>query len=75
MTKGAIKDDIFMKKNREKKVLRGNIKEKPEINQTEALKKSLAQIAAAKEGENGREKKLTPKEERLIEDIIKEYLT
>lgn len=75
MGKRAINDDIFMKKGREKKILRSNIKEKEESNQTEALKKSLAQIAAAKEGENGREKKLTPKEERLIEDIIKEYLT
>ena len=75
MGKRAINDDIFMKKGREKRILRGNTREKGEIDQTEALKKSLAQIAASKEGENGREKKLTPKEERLIEDIIKEYLT
>ena len=43
----------------------------------ESLKKSLAQIAAVREEKGGdprKEKKLSPKEEKLIADIIQEYL-
>lgn len=75
MAKGIMNDDIFMKRGRERKLQRNNVEDKSEMDQKESLKKSLAQIAAAKEGGSGREKKLSPKEERLIEDIIKEYLT
>lgn len=49
------------------------------IKDMEELKKSLASIAAIREqkgtGSGGKPKKLTPKEERLIEEIIQEYLS
>lgn len=49
------------------------------IRDIEELKRSLASIAAIREqkgtGSGGKPKKLTPKEERLIEEIIQEYLS
>ena len=65
--RGAMRDDLFMQKDHQK--------------QLEELKESLAQIAAAR-GESGdrqvhkqQTRKLSPKEEQLINDIISQYLS
>ena len=67
----------------EKRVNRPELvrKEEPHQKQLEELKESLAQIAAAR-GESGdrqvhkqQTRKLSPKEEQLINDIISQYLS
>ena len=88
--RGAMRDDLFMQKKdgaqNEKRVNRPELvrKEEPEKDhqkQLEELKESLAQIAAAR-GESGdrqvhkqQTRKLSPKEEQLINDIISQYLS
>lgn len=74
--KPALDDDVFMRKGKEKPKDRPGIRLGNKGKDTDDLKRSLEQIAAAREeDESGRPRKLTPKEEKLIEDIISEYLT
>lgn len=85
-TRGTMKDDIFMKKSaktmekqseqvytQEEPVLRGKAGQKSEV---ESLKESLSQIAAARsEGNEKRTRRLTQKEEQLIDEILRQYLS
>lgn len=83
--KTSMRDDIFMKKpareedpddtyeNEEKPAQRTGNGQRAEM---EALKESLSQIAAARgEGNEKRSRKLTQKEEQLIDEILRQYLS
>ena len=85
--RGAMRDDLFMQKKdgaqKENNVSAENEKRvnRPELVRKEEPEKSLAQIAAAR-GESGdrqvhkqQTRKLSPKEEQLINDIISQYLS
>lgn len=63
--KNRMKDDIFMQKKEKMESVKNN----------EAIKRDMEQIAATREPIEERERrKLTQEEEKLLEDIIKEYL-
>lgn len=72
--KRSLRDDIFMRKETKEEENRGE-------KQLEELKESLAQLAAARsdggQRQNHRQsaRKLTPKEEQLINEIIQQYLS
>lgn len=85
-TKSSMKDDIFMKKpakavskqcekeyDQEEEPSRGKTGQKADV---EALKESLSQIAAARnESSEKRTRRLTQKEEQLIDEILRQYLS
>ena len=85
-TRTSMKDDIFMRKpqadEQEKQetafstdggMLRGKSGQRAEM---EALKESLSQIAAARsDGGEKKSRKLTQKEEQLIDEILRQYLS
>ncbi len=85
-SRGTMKDDIFMKKSskntekqneplyvQEETPPRTRANQKTEM---ETLKESLSQIAAARsEGNEKRARRLTQKEEQLIDEILRQYLS
>lgn len=85
--KTAMRDDVFMKKPeravQEKEEEPYEEEEKPVQRvqngpraEMEALKESLSQIAAARnEGNEKRSRRLTQKEEQLIDEILRQYLS
>jgi len=86
-TRGTMKDDIFMKKSGkaiEKQNEAANVSEEiaarskniGQRSEVEALKESLSQIAAARsDGNEKRTRRLTQKEEQLIDEILRQYLS
>ncbi len=84
--RGGMRDDIFIKKSakgsekqneqvyeQEEMPSRTKVNQKAEM---EALKESLSQIAAARsEGNEKRSRRLTQKEEQLIDEILRQYLS
>lgn len=82
-SKGTMRDDLFMRSEKKEDPVRKHEDgdSLSQQKQLEELKESLAQIAAARgdsgDKQNRRQqgKKLTPKEEQLINEIINQYLS